>query len=203
MEAKKFLKEHPDILVTSADKGKVTVLMSKLDYDAKMRVLLDEKSTYTTIEEDPTKRIEGRCNRLILKWKRLELITEAEARKLTRYNSICSRIYGKPKIHKANAPLRPIVSMIDSPTYNLSKLFATILKSVTGKTERSVKNSYELKNTVTNLKVPKGYILVSLDVVSLFTKIPKELVYQCIDEFLNGLKLVMENCVFHFRQGLF
>lgn len=218
MEAKKFLKEHPDILVTSADKGKITVLMSKLDYDAKMRVLLDENSTYTILDDDPTKRIEGRCNRLILKWKRLELISEEEATKLTRYNSICSRIYGKPKIHKANAPLRPIVSMIDSPTYNLSKMFATILKNVTGKSNRSVKNAYELKQAVANLKVPKNYILVSLDVVSLFTKIPKELVYQCVkdrwssiepftklplDELLNGLKVVMENCVFQYKEIIY
>lgn len=218
MEAKEFLKQHPDILVTSADKGKVTVLMSKMDYDAKMRVLLDEKSTYQIIEDDPTKKIEGRCNRLILKWKRLLIITEEEATKLTRYNSICSRIYGKPKIHKANAPLRPIVSMVDSPTYNLSKMFATIIKNVTGKTGRSVKNAYELKTEVKNITVPKGYILVSLDVVSLFTKIPKELVYQCIkdrwssiepftklplDEFLNGLQLVMENCVFQYKEVIY
>lgn len=47
IETKQFLREHPDILVTSADKLKVTVLMLKLDYDAKMKVLLDERSTYT------------------------------------------------------------------------------------------------------------------------------------------------------------
>ncbi len=214
LEAKTFLKQHPDILVTSADKGKITVLMSKLDYDARMSVLLNEKSTYEIIDDDPTKKIEGRCNRLILKWKRLSHITEEEATKLTRYNSICSRIYGKPKIHKANAPIRPIVSMVDSPTYNLSKMFATIIKNVTGNTGRSLRNAYELKTAAKNIIVPKGYILVSLDVVSLFTKIPKELVYQCIkdrwsaiqpftqlpmSEFLNGLQLVMENCVFQYK----
>lgn len=57
---------------------------------------------------------------------KLNFISEEEATKVTRYNAICSRIYGKPKIHKPNAPLRPIVSMIDSPTYHLSKMFADI-----------------------------------------------------------------------------
>lgn len=218
IETKQFLRSHPDILVTSADKGNVTVLMSKLDYDAKMKVLLDERTTYTVLDEDPTKRIEGRCNRLILKWKRMGFVTEEEASKLTRYNSICSRMYGKPKIHKPNAPLRPIVSMVDSATYNLSKMFATTLKNVTGKTNRSVKNAFELKNALKNLKIPKGYILISLDVVSLFTKIPKELVYQCIrdkwdtiepftnlpmNEFLNGLELVMDNCVFQHKEIIY
>ena len=30
------------------------------------------------------------------------------------------RLYGLPKIHKEDVPLRPIVSAIGSPTYNLS-----------------------------------------------------------------------------------
>lgn len=55
LEAKQFLKDNPDILVTSADKGKVTVLMSKIDYDAKIKALLDEKATYTILDNDPTK----------------------------------------------------------------------------------------------------------------------------------------------------
>lgn len=90
VETKKFLGEHPDILVTSADKGEVTVLMSKLDYDSKLKTLLNDRSTYTVINEDPTRLVEGRCNRMILKWKRMGFITESEATQLTRYNSICS-----------------------------------------------------------------------------------------------------------------
>lgn len=62
LEARKFLKEHLDIIVTSEDKGKITVLMSKLEYDAKMKALLDEKSTYTIL--DPTKQI-CNCNEII------------------------------------------------------------------------------------------------------------------------------------------
>ena len=56
---------------------------------------------------------------------------------------------------------------------------------------------------------------MSLDVISLFTKIPKELVYQCIrdkwseikqftklpmDEILSGMAVVMENCVFQYKE---
>ncbi|KAG4073072.1 hypothetical protein HA402_009491 [Bradysia odoriphaga] len=76
-----------------------------MDYDTKLKTLLDDRNTYSVVEEDPTRLIEGRCNRLILKWKRFGFITEEEATQLTRYNSICSRIYGKPKIHKQNAPM--------------------------------------------------------------------------------------------------
>ena len=192
--------------------------MSQLDYDSKLKSLLQETSTYTILSEDPTEKIEGQCNRLILKWKKKNFITSEEATTLTRYNSICSRIYGKPKIHKANNPLRPIVSMNDAPTYNLSKMFVDILNNINGKTKRSVRNASELRQKLKKLKIPKGYVLVSLDVVSLFTKIPSELVYSAIekkwtkickftklpkDEFLLGLKMVMENCVFQYKDAIY
>lgn len=105
--------------------------------------------------------------------------------------------------------------MTDAPTYNLSKMFVEIFKNINCKTNRSIKNASELKQKLKKLKVPRGYILVSLDVVSLFTKIPSELVYQAVekkwtkirkftnlpkDEFLLGLKTVMENCVFKYKE---
>ncbi|KAG8239602.1 hypothetical protein J437_LFUL018654 [Ladona fulva] len=37
------------------------------------------------------------------------------------------RLYGLPKIHKEGAPLRPIVSAINSPTYNLAKVLSSLM----------------------------------------------------------------------------
>ena len=37
------------------------------------------------------------------------------------------RLYGLPKIHEVDVPLRPIVSFIGSPAYNLSKDLAKTL----------------------------------------------------------------------------
>ena len=39
-----------------------------------------------------------------------------------------SKAYGLVKIHKVNFPLRPIISTINSPTYELSKFFANFLQ---------------------------------------------------------------------------
>lgn len=38
--------------------------------------------------------------------------------------------YGLPKIHKTNAPLRPIVSCINSPNHSLAKILYNKLKNV-------------------------------------------------------------------------
>lgn len=42
--------------------------------------------------------------------------------------SITPRIYGTPKIHKKDIPLRPIVDSIGSVIYNLSKALVEIIK---------------------------------------------------------------------------
>lgn len=58
------------------------------------------------------------------------------------------------------------------------EMYVYILKNISGKTKISVKNAKELKRNWKKLKIPKGYILVSPDVIPLFTKISKELVYE-------------------------
>ncbi|KAL9970709.1 hypothetical protein ACROYT_G023121 [Oculina patagonica] len=59
------------------------------------------------------------------------------------------RIYGLPKIHKANVPLRPIVSCVNTFAYDLSAYLANILSPLTD-----------------------NEIMVSFDEESLFTNVP-------------------------------
>ena len=53
------------------------------------------------------------------------------------------KFYGLPKIHKPDVPLRPSVASQGSPTYNLAKYLAEILKPLVGKSEHHVVNSKE------------------------------------------------------------
>lgn len=50
------------------------------------------------------------------------------------------------------------------------------LKNVAGSFEHNVKNSYDVLNKLKSVVLPQGYSLISLDVKSLFTNIPEELV---------------------------
>ena len=51
------------------------------------------------------------------------------------------RIYGLPKVHKPEVPLRPIASCIGSPSYCLSKFITSLISPLGGKTSTHVKNS--------------------------------------------------------------
>ncbi|KAJ8019710.1 hypothetical protein HOLleu_41397 [Holothuria leucospilota] len=60
---------------------------------------------------------------------------------VTPRNSLSPRIYGLPKVHKEGIPLRPIVSSINSPSYNLARDLADILTPLSGKGMSYIKNS--------------------------------------------------------------
>src|SRR5262249_33708137 len=93
-------------------------------------------------------------------------------KKLTPQDPIVSKFYGLPKIHKENVPLRPIVSTIGSTNYKLAKYLNDLLKPLIGKTTSYVKNSQDFVTKIQNLKINDNDLLVSLDVESLFTKVP-------------------------------
>ena len=82
------------------------------------------------------------------------------------------RLYGSPKIHKKDTPLRPIVDYTGSMAYNLSRALADILKPTLGKTKYYVKNTAEFVDEIKDLKLEQDDIMNSHDVVSLFTNVP-------------------------------
>ena len=71
--------------------------------------------------------------------------------------------------------MRPIVSFINSPLYNLSKYLSKILSPLVGKIKFTVKNSYQFADLLKDVNVESNECMVSFDVVSLFTKIPVNL----------------------------
>ena len=87
------------------------------------------------LKYDPTKSFQTKNNSIIKKLATNKLISEDETKYLTIHNSVAPKIYGLPKIHKPNTPLRPIVSCIQSPFYKLSKYLSNILSKITCKND--------------------------------------------------------------------
>ena len=61
------LKKKGDILILPAYKGRATVVVDKIDYDAKMFELLGDNQTYVELKGDPTPLIEKILNVLLLR----------------------------------------------------------------------------------------------------------------------------------------
>ena len=91
-------------------------------------------------------------------------------------------LYGLPKVHKSEVPLRPIVSFLHSPTYPLSKHLATILSPLVGNSPSHVQNSKAFTEFIKPRVLPSDKLFISFDVVSHFTDVPVHLaieVAQC------------------------
>ena len=96
-------------------------------------------------------------------------------------NATAPRLYGLPKIHKPDTPLRPVSSSMHVPCYDLSKHIGEILKNRIS-TNYNIKNSFELIDILPNITLDKEDILVSFDVISLFTDIPIHLAIKNVTE---------------------
>ncbi|XP_062709043.1 uncharacterized protein LOC134288377 [Aedes albopictus] len=183
-ETKSYLREHPEICVLSADKGNRTVIMMREDYDQKMRALVSDTTTYQKVRADPTSSYQKGNNSIVKRLQNLKLIDYRTARELASNNAICPRIYGQPKSHKQNLPLRPVIPNITAPTYKLARYVANILQSSL-RSQYSTYSSFDFCKEVNGFKIPEGYIMISLDVTSLFTNVPRHLVIRNIIERWN------------------
>jgi len=92
-----FIKQHPEVLVTRADKGSVTVALDNKKYLTQMEEMLSDNSTYEVVNYDPIKKIT-----IISCWKQKEYIDIHTYRRIYCGDGNLPRAYGLPKIHKPN-----------------------------------------------------------------------------------------------------
>ena len=83
-------------------------------------------------------------------------------------------MYGLPKTHKENVPLRPILSVIGSSQHEVAKWLSEILEPVLKRySAHCVKDSFTFASFIQNLKLGLSKtFLCSFDISSLFTNIP-------------------------------
>ena len=102
-----------------------------------------------------------------------DLIPQTKYRQLIQHYSKLPHIYGLPKSHKDGIPLRPIVSNRGSACHPLSLFLGEIICPLTGKSSLYVKNSAHFVERISDIPIHSNQ-MVSLDAVSLFTKVPTD-----------------------------
>lgn len=124
------------------------------------------------LPQDPTEHFSNEvtkiCNKLLLH----KQITQDEYDRLIIKESRSPILYGSPKIHKDNCPLRPVVDFRKSPTYELAKFLSNILKPLTRNYQYTIKNSKQFVDEIKKIKIRPVEVKASFDVKSLFTNVP-------------------------------
>lgn len=113
-------------------------------------------------------------NRRLAKLKKGTKITAQEYDRLITFGSSISVLYCVIKVHKNNFPLRPIVSMRDSPNYKLAIYLSNMLNQCKDTSVSYVKDSFQLMNNLKKMEIQQDETMVTFDVQSLYSNVPME-----------------------------
>jgi len=215
---KQFIKNQPNLILTRADKGNVTVALDENEYILKIESMLQDQETYINIKNNPMNKITNLARGLLTRWKNNKYISAETYKKIFCSDGILPRAYGLPKIHKNDNSYRIIISSIDSPLYQLAKYLHEIISGNIPDTSSRMDTSFQLVRKLNGLLLSDGIDLISLDAVSLFTNIPVELVMESISnrwphismgcnipkkEFLAALQLIIDSTFFTFNNKIY
>ena len=171
------LKSDVTILVTKADKGNSVVVINRTDYQIQVTKMLEDKTVYKHITDkrrNPTTKTELELKRSL---KCSENLPEKQYWQLKPFDSSPATFYGLPKVHEVplvcngdhftlnrdidhEVPLRRINSNVGSPTNQLSKYLAELLKYLCLNNDFVVNNSKEFAEFVKHKKFEANETIV-------------------------------------------
>ena len=114
---------------------------------------------------------EDACNRFLTSLKKNNTITPEQYRSLHSAGKAVGIMYGLPKVHKNNLPLRPILTAFNTTSYKLAKYLVTLLEPLTTN-QYTLPNSYSFCQYLQSLSTSQPLHMASYDITSLFTNIP-------------------------------
>ncbi|XP_066952240.1 uncharacterized protein [Macrobrachium rosenbergii] len=142
-------------------------------------------------------RTEDKINRFLRSLKNENIINENTYQDLFVTGSSFGILYGLPKVHKPDVPLRPILASYRTPNYKLAKFLVPLLESLTSN-KYTVTNSEHFKQRI--LPQDSDLFMASFDVESLFTNIP---VRETIDIILDKLFPTLDSSYHNFSRSHF
>jgi len=99
---------------------------------------------------------------------------------------VMANMYLLIKVHKENFPGRAVVSQIDDPTYQICKELTRILNPLDEAGDSYIKDSFHLKDMLKEIEIDEFCRLASLDIKSLYPKVPVKKALECVREALEA-----------------
>ena len=126
---------NKDLIISGPDKGNGVVILNLQDYVSKVTSILEDLSKFRPLDFDILELCQKRENKLIRFLRdsllKKKLMSDSVYHDLFPTNSTPGILYGLPKVHKIDYPLRPILSAIGTYNHNLAKFLVPILQSLT------------------------------------------------------------------------
>ena len=182
----KKLGKNNNLKICKPDKGNGVVVMNSNDYFRKMSTILSDNTKFRKCKEyegiySCNQKMEDKINYFLRKIKKNGSIDDNEYKNLYVNGSSPSVLYGLPKVHKVNMPLRPILAAFSTPSYKLAKFVISAFNPFVNN-DFTLKNSYNFVDFLKGKVFPSTAFLTSFDVTSLYTNIPiKETIDIAVD----------------------
>jgi hypothetical protein len=183
-----------DLLLLPSDKTKILVIIPEDKVLKEMHLHLSDNTTYKLLTPDEHQYYvnyqHNIINEAVVFYKKPQLMIE---------NPSLRYIYFLPKTHKAitdwRSPLhpkmRPIVSDTNSITYNLAKHLLPYLQQIEKTFPTAVTSSLVVSLNVCKLngssQITEHSKVITMDVESLFTKIPQEKLLQIVNHYISNI----------------
>ena len=145
--------------------------------------------------QDPTNKIKTKLINIL---KGVKNITGLDNNTYTAMSPLgcgTTKLYGLPKIHKPDTPLRPIVSSCGLVTYGVARELTKILKPLVVKSPHHINSIHDFVKQVKNVTLLPGESISSYDVTALFTSVPVDQVLRVIKDLLDKDSTLKERTV--------
>ena len=187
--ALKNLSKDESIIISPSDKGGGVVILNTIDYDEKMKSLLHDKDIYQTVTLNEINSDIENFNKSVRRILKKHNMTSWN--KLIEKTPKIPHIYGLPKTHKEDIPLRPITSGLNSAPHKIAKEITKTLTPLLGTISPAhIKHSGDLLTRLRGINNTRLRKLISLDIKSLYTNIPVKTCLKKIEDHLTMKNVV-------------
>ena len=101
-------------MIGKPDKGNGVVVMDRAEYVTKMKVIVNDQSKFKAVHKDNNLDNLVKFQRFFSRLKSKGAISPEEYQRARPTAAATPTLYGLPKLHKENVPMRPILSSIGS-----------------------------------------------------------------------------------------
>jgi hypothetical protein len=117
---------NSNAIITTADKGKTTVIVYTHDYNEKVHTFLSDNN-FRTIPKDPTSSDHRTIRKTLQQCE--GIIDKKQIKFLIQKNPTPPTLNALLKLHKPNTPIRPVVNNKNAPTHKTARRLNTILNN--------------------------------------------------------------------------
>ena len=113
MAAIKSLRNNQNLVICKPDKGNGVVALNKKEYVGRMNVILNDQLKFKKMDSDNNLSNLKHFQSFLARLKKKKALSLEDYQKIRPTSTTIPTLYGLPKFHKDNNPMRPILSSID------------------------------------------------------------------------------------------